>query len=91
MSLSIDEAQKDYIPTVNRPIGVIISLGFTNDEGELIQKKQLTLQVSDILIILHFQRIVPSHLTENFSAGETDLKAIATMEARVLDWMMNDE
>ena len=85
MSLCIDEAQRLY---PNRPIGVIVSLGFTNDEDELIQK---TIESTRIRYPnLHFQRIVPSHITEDFSAAETDLKAIAKMEARVLDWMTND-
>lgn len=85
MSLCIDEAQRLY---PNRPIGVIVSLGFTNDEDELIQKTIESTRIRHPN--LHFQRIVPSHITEDFSAAETDLKAIAKMEARVLDWMLND-
>lgn len=85
MSLCIDEAQRLY---PNRPIGVIVSLGFTNDEDELIQKTIESTRIRHPN--LHFQRIVPSHITEDFSAAETDLKAIAKMEARVLDWMFND-
>ena len=85
MSLCIDEAQR---LDPNRPIGVIISLGFTTDEDELIQK--IIESASILYPNLHFQRIVPSHITEDFSPAETNLKAIAKMEARVLDWMMND-
>ena len=84
LPIAIEEAMKLY-PT--RPLGVVLSLGFTGDESEYIYRTMETTRL--VHPQLHFQRIAPTEIMESFSPIELDLDTIAIMEQQVKDYVRN--
>lgn len=84
ISLAIDEARRLY---GNRPIGVILNVGYSKEEEIFIHRTIETTRL--VHPDLHFQRIAPHDIMKNFSSVETNVNVIAAMEARVKDWVLN--
>jgi len=84
LSLAIDEARRLY---PGRPLGVILNLGFNDGEHNFIERTITTARIAHPN--LHFQRISPDVIMDNFSSIETDSEKVATMEAQVKHWMSN--
>lgn len=83
ISLAIDEARRLY---GNRPIGVILNVGYSEEEEKFIHRTIETTRL--VHPDLHFQRIAPHDIMKNFSSVETNVHVIAAMEARVKDWVL---
>lgn len=79
---ALDEASRLY---PNRPIGVILSIGFTKNENESVHRAVDVMRMSSPA--LHFQRITPYEIMEPFKCEEADLSKIAIMEAQVKEYM----
>jgi len=82
LSLAIDEARRLY---PRRPLGVILNLGFNDNEEKFIERTITTARMANPN--LHFQRISADDITGPFFTGETDLEKVATMEEEVKQWM----
>jgi len=86
VALALEEAMKLY---PGRPIGVVVSFGFGTRENHHITKAVELAQ--KIHPQMHFHRIAPNHIMDNFSASETSLEEIAKMEAAVSHFVRTDE
>lgn len=81
---ALDEAKRLY---PGRPIGVIVSLGFTNDQDANANRAVDVMRLSSPG--LHFQRISPHKIMDSFEPITTDLTQIAVMESKIRDYMVN--
>jgi len=81
---AFDEANRLY---PKRPIGVVLSLGFTNVLNEHISRAVDVMRMSSPN--LHYQRIAPHEIMKSFKPVESDLTLIAIMESRVMDYMLS--
>jgi len=81
---AFDEASRLY---PDRPIGVVLSFGFTNDQDAHVSRAVDVMRMSSPN--LHFQRIAPHEIMDPFKSEESDLTKIALMELRVQDYMLN--
>lgn len=78
MALALDEVRQLY-PT--RPLGVILNIGYDPDEENLIHRTIETARL--VHPNLHYQRIAPHQIFNDFFPAETDRKVISDMEAKV--------
>ena len=71
-----------------RPLGVVISVGYGNNQNEFVNRAIEVARLSNPN--LHFQRICPSDILEKFSATETNMDKISRMRTEVKDYMRTD-
>ena len=83
VAIAMHEARVLY---PNRPLGVVLSIGFGSGEDPLIQRAVEMARFSSPG--LHFQRIVPD--LGSFSATETDVEKIKQMQDEVRNYVRTD-
>jgi len=83
VAAAIDEARRLY---PNRPLGVVLSIGYgeKNISGVIRVAKKINPG-------MHFHRIVPKQIIDDFSILESDFKKTVQMEERVRHFMLNDQ
>ncbi|GFH43942.1 hypothetical protein CTEN210_00416 [Chaetoceros tenuissimus] len=84
LALAIDEASRLY---PGRPIGVIVDLGYTDNEELFVHRTLETARLKHR--DMHFQRFAANDIMKDFSAIETNIHTIAEMEENVKEYVIN--
>jgi len=86
--VAFDQARHLY---PNRPLGVVLSLGFEKVNNDTQVIAQALKVVKSVNPKLHFHRIIPDHLTAKANPLATELSTHTILEERVRNYVLKNE